>query len=66
MTVKYHQMGRIDIHRGDHVVSTFLGEQPILSKHRGGEWTVAEGVDLGDLILAASALLDLETETRGK
>lgn len=64
MSIAYHQIGRVDIHRGEHVIATYIGEQAILSRHRGGDWIVAEGTDLGDLILAASALLEFEGAQR--
>jgi hypothetical protein len=51
---------RCDIVVGEHTVTAQVAGQPILFKHRGQDWTIGEGADLGAIILAACTLLDFE------
>jgi hypothetical protein len=57
-----HRIGRVDVHRGQHVLTTYIGDKPVLTRHRGRDWTIAEGATLGDIITAAVALLEFENQ----
>ena len=58
----YHQIGRIDIKAGRECVQAFIGDALVLSKCKGRPWTVAEDIELPDVITAAVALLEFEQE----
>ena len=49
---------RVDIRQGKYTLSAWIGNQPILSKHKGRDWTVEPGAELSDVITAAITLLD--------
>ena len=51
---------RCDVNVGQHTITAEVDGQPVLFRTRGHDWTVGEGAELGDIILAAVTLLDFE------
>ena len=56
--MKYLPVNRVDIQQGHCTLAGFIGEQEVLTKHQGRDWTIAPGASLQDIVTVSIALLE--------